>query len=384
MILWAGIRRDTAAHLIAWLLAEKQTDGWPLDIKIAVALSELTASTKKLFILTDNEAMAILTLMAEENKTTSLHASGLIQTVRQHRKERLVTYLDPIDVHTPDFGDLYDELPLWSAPFGLWILDRAPIRPGLTILDIGSGTGFISIELAERCGPEATVIAVDPWRPAMERLRRKLKQRRLTNVRLLEQDAEKIDLPDGWVDVIVSNLGVNNFDDPAAVLQLCSRIAKPGASFLLTTNLVGHMAEFSEVYRKVLLQTGQGDRIPALEADINHRATTDSVSELLERANFEISEVVTSSFRLRFADESALLRHFFIRLGFVQAWSRVATTGRVQETFEVLESELNTLAAARGELVLTIPMACILARKPVSASGGAKGAAEALGQGFIA
>lgn len=50
-------------------------------------------------------------------------------------------YLAEIDFDAPDVGDLYDELPLWSAPFGLLLLDRVPVRPDLTILDIGAGTG---------------------------------------------------------------------------------------------------------------------------------------------------------------------------------------------------------------------------------------------------
>ena len=160
--------------------------------------------------------------------------------------------LEPVDIDSPDFADLYDELPLWSAPFGLWLLDHCPLGPGLTFLDLGAGTGFVTVELAERCGPASTVIAVDPWEAAMARLRRKVAQRRLGHVRLLQQDATRIELPDRSVDVIVSNLGVNNFDDPAAVMQVCARVARPGASFVLTTNLVGHMAEFYAVFRRVL------------------------------------------------------------------------------------------------------------------------------------
>jgi ubiquinone/menaquinone biosynthesis C-methylase UbiE len=278
-------------------------------------------------------------------------------------KDSLVEYLDAIDSDTPNFGDLYDELPLWSAPFGLWILDRVPVQSDLTILDIGAGTGFLTIELAERCGSGTKVIAVDPWAAGMERLRRKVEQRQLTNVLLLERDAATIDLPKASVDVIVSNLGVNNFEDPGTVLQVCSRLAKPNATFLLTTNLVGHMAEFYEVYRKVLVQTGQHNRIAALEAHINHRATRDSVGSLLQSAGFKVSDIVTDSFRWRFADGSALLRHYFIRLGFIQEWKEIAVVELVQETFERLEQELNAVAKKRGELVLTIPMACFEARK---------------------
>ncbi len=275
--------------------------------------------------------------------------------------------LDPIDVDTAEFGDLYDELPLWSAPFGLWILDQVPVKPGLTILDLGAGTGFLTIELAERGGPGTQLIAVDPWAAGMARLRRKIEQRRLNHITLLQQDAATIQLPAASVDVIVSNLGVNNLDDPGAVMQVCAQVAKPGATFVLTTNLVGHMAEFYDVYRDVLVQTGQADRMASLEAHIGHRATPDSVRRLLLDAGFEVGNVLTDPFRLRFASGSALLQHYFVRLGFVQAWKEIATPGRVQETFEKLEIELNAVAAREGELALTIPMACFVARKPGNA-----------------
>ena len=83
-------------------------------------------------------------------------------------------YLEEIDFKTPEFGDLYDELPLWSAHFGLMLLENVSLGSGTTILDVGAGTGFMSIELAQRCGSKAQVIAVDPWEAAINRLNRKL------------------------------------------------------------------------------------------------------------------------------------------------------------------------------------------------------------------
>lgn len=277
--------------------------------------------------------------------------------------EPIMSYHDEIDPTTAGFGELYDELPLWSAPFGLLLLDRVPMRPGLTILDVGAGTGFLSIELAERCGPSSNVIAVDPWKAGMDRLRRKINQRGLENIVLLEQDAATIELADASVDVIVSNLGINNFDDPALVLQMCQRVARPGATLLLATNLVGHMAEFYESFSVVLIELGQQDRLAVLDSHIQHRATVDSVSSLLRDASFKVADIATGSFRMRFADGSSLLRHHFIRLGFIPGWKSVLRPDAIQATFDALERRLNAVAKERGELALTIPMGLFVACK---------------------
>ena len=60
-----------------------------------------------------------------------------------------------LDWQNPEIVDIYDEVNLWSAPFGLLLLEQLPMQPGLTIVDVGFGTGFPLIELAQRFGPTA-------------------------------------------------------------------------------------------------------------------------------------------------------------------------------------------------------------------------------------
>jgi len=274
-----------------------------------------------------------------------------------------MNYLDEIDFNQPDFADWHDELPLWSAPFGLMLLDRVPISPDLTILDIGAGTGFLSLELAQRCGPDAKVIAIDPWIPGMQRLRGKIDRLGIENIVLLEQSAETIDLPDGSIDLIVSNLGLNNFERPEEVLKSCFRVAKAGATLLLTTNISGHMKEFYDVYRDTLIELGHNDRITELDAHISHRGTVESLQSLATDAGFLVERVDRQDFRMRFANGSSLFRHYFIRLGFMDGWKRVAPPFVSALFFRRLEQNLDQLSAERGEIALTIPMACLEATK---------------------
>lgn len=275
-----------------------------------------------------------------------------------------MSWLDDVDYTTDDFGELFDELPLWSAPFGLLMLEHVPLRAGATYLDLGSGTGFLAIELAQRAGAGATVHAVDPWHAAAERLRWKLPRLGIANVVVHECDAASLALPDASVDVLVSNLGLNNFEHPDAVLGTCRRVARPGATLHLTTNLTGHMQPFYDVLARTLRATGHAAALGALAEHVAHRGTLEFVSALLERGGFRVHEVRTQAFAFRFADGSALLRHFFIRLGFRPAWKALVPSAARESVFAQLESDLNSYAAGRGGLSLPVPVAYLEARRP--------------------
>jgi len=115
------------------------------------------------------------------------------------------------------------------------------------------------------------------------------------------------------------------------------------------------------------------DRLATLDAHINHRATLASVTTQLTCAGFALLAAATDSCRMRFANGSSFLRHAFVRLAFLPAWTSVVPPEAVASTFARLERKLNVVAAERGELALTIPMACVEAYK--------LGAPEARSQG---
>jgi hypothetical protein len=70
-------------------------------------------------------------------------------------------------------------------------------------------------------------------------------------------------------------------------------------------------------------------------------------------------------------DGSALLNHFFIKLGFLDAWRGVVDPADEQPIFAALEARLNDTARRHGELRLTVPMLYLEAIKPDTQSGGA-------------
>src|SRR5262245_2929502 len=253
----------------------------------------------------------------------------------------------------------YDELPLWSAMAGLLLLEHVPLSPAIRVLDVGCGTGFPLIELAERLGSSSKICGIDPWSGAIRRARFKARVRGAGNDEVLCGDAAALPCPDSTFDLVVSNLGINNFPDPEAVLRECRRIARPEARLALATNLKGHMREFYDVFEGTLEALGDAEAARALGAHVEHRATVRGLEGLFERAGFRPSRVVEGRASMRFADGSALLRHYFIKLGFLDGWKEVVAEERRPEVFARLEADLNRAAAVHGALHLTIPLAYV-------------------------
>jgi len=271
-----------------------------------------------------------------------------------------------IDIN-PDSEELIsviDELPLWSAPFGLKLLDTITMKPNRTILDIGCGTGFPLIELAQRFGSTCHVYGIDPWGKALERIRQKLNVYSITNVTVQAGVAEKMPFADVLFDLIVSNNGLNNVQDLEKSIAECSRVCKSGGEFAQTFNLAGSMIEFYNVFEEVLLQERLEDSVLKMKAHIyNKRRPIEEVVEILRKNNFANIQVAEDVFYLRYVNGSAMLNHSFISHWFLPSWKELVPEDMLDKVFTLVEEKLNTIAVKNKEICLSIPFAVIDCRK---------------------
>ncbi len=267
-----------------------------------------------------------------------------------------------VNIHDPGFVAHYDELPLWSAYAGTLLLRHVPLWSGCSALDIGCGAGFPLLELAQRLGAGSHVYGIDLWEAALERARAKARQWNVANVTVIPGDAAHLPLPDESIDLIVSNLGVNNLADAGAVFAECRRVARPGAIFALTTNLQGHMREFYAVVFAALESMRADHLILGLQRHIEQRATIPALAAALEQAGFQIIRTVEELAELRFADGSAMLRHWFITLAFLPTWRDALEGPELESLFRDIEGRLNDRARDAGELRLSVPLAYLEAR----------------------
>ncbi|MEO8149424.1 MAG: class I SAM-dependent methyltransferase [Bacteroidia bacterium] len=262
-----------------------------------------------------------------------------------------------------DFIETFDELPLWSASFGLLLLKHVQLKANLNVLDIGSGAGFPLFELAERLGPSCKCFGLDPWINANARAKKKIKNYEVSNVEVLEGSADKIPFDNESIDLIVSNLGINNFENPDKVFKECNRVMKPNCKLDLTTNLNGHWKEFYNIFEETFRQQNKPELIKKLIEEQEHRGTVATVSKLFTDNGFKITRHFEETFEMRFLNGTAFLNHHFIKVGWLSSWQNIIPQNEHPTLFEHLEKNLNAHARKTGGLTLSVPMAFIEGEK---------------------
>ena len=128
----------------------------------------------------------------------------------------------------PQWVAMQPRLDAQLAPVNDAILDGLPIAPDARVLDVGCGTGALSLAVASRV-PGGRVVGADLSAPMLAHARQRAAAQGLVNISFVEADAQVADL-DGPFDLVASRFGVMFFDDPAAAFGNLLRATRPGGA----------------------------------------------------------------------------------------------------------------------------------------------------------
>jgi ubiquinone/menaquinone biosynthesis C-methylase UbiE len=181
----------------------------------------------------------------------------------------------------------------------------AELKPGETVLDLGSGGGVDVLLSARRVGPSGKAYGLDMTDEMLLLARENQRKAGAVNVEFLKGEIENIPLPDNSVDVIISNCVINLSGDKDRVLAEAFRVLRPGGRFAVSDIVVrgelppairrsvelwagcvaGALQEFE--YRAKLSRAG----FEAIEVEPTRIYRARDAQKFFEKANLDVDAV---------------------------------------------------------------------------------------------
>jgi SAM-dependent methyltransferase len=152
---------------------------------------------------------------------------------------------------------------------------RAGITVGQTVLDIGCGPGYASLDLAEIVGPDGRVVALDRSRRFLDTLAAAQQARGLTNISAHELDLDEDALPAVRADAAWSRWVFAFVKRPRALAERVAGALKPGGTVIMheyvdyaTWRIVPRNAEFEGFVQAVIRQWRKSGGEPDIGLDL--------------------------------------------------------------------------------------------------------------------
>ena len=163
-------------------------------------------------------------------------------------------------------------------------IDYAKPQIGEVCVDLGSGRGTDVLRIAGAVRETGFVYGIDISEGMLEKARRNAEKFRVTNVRFVRSELEKIEIPDNIADLVISNCTLNHATDKQAVWNEIHRILKKGGRFVI-----------SDIYATtVIADEYRNDPVAVAECWAGS-VTKAEYMQHLENAGFAVVEIIEES-----------------------------------------------------------------------------------------
>ena len=208
---------------------------------------------------------AAVTNPAAHKAATTLTSEDIDQLVAYLRTLRTLWPLNPGLVER-DIAPATENAPFFNRPQRdkeerpEQLLSALQIRPGATVADIGSGTGYFTWRLAQHVGRQGKVYAVDVQQSMLDLTKAAVAAHKLSNVEYVLATDSSPRLPERSVDFVFIAYAYHEFGDPDAVMAAIRRALKPGGRVLVLeyakeSNIAPasplHKMSFEEIRREI-------------------------------------------------------------------------------------------------------------------------------------
>jgi ubiquinone/menaquinone biosynthesis C-methylase UbiE len=173
------------------------------------------------------------------------------------------------------------------GPLAAALVGHARLPPGAAVLDLGTGTGAALLAAADAVGPLGVVHGVDLAEGMLERARGAVEQRGHAHVSLALGDADYPPAREGGWDAVVASFVLFFLPDPPATVARIRAVLRSGGTFV-ASSFDAPDERWKVVERAVspFWPTEEPVAVPVEPGTVNHFASTDAVTALLENAGF--------------------------------------------------------------------------------------------------
>ncbi len=193
----------------------------------------------------------------------------------------------------------HDELEQRSRSVNEWICQAARLKPGMSVLDLASGTGQPSLTAATLVASGGIVVATDVAPTMVEVIRRRARELGVTNLEAREMDMDALEFPDASFDAVTCRWGFMFSPQPVKAMAEARRVLREGSRLAAVTWDFGPENTWMSIARRAMAAIGAapGGRGGAPPSGLD---TTEAFTVALTEAGFAGPKVEHRVFQFEF------------------------------------------------------------------------------------